>query len=481
MIKILNLLTVAFFLLICNDALSQKNKAAAKKIDSLFASYNSKTPGVAVAVLKDGKIIFKKGYGMANLDHNIPVTPKTVFNIASVSKQFTAFAIYLLKEEGKISLEDRVKKYMPELPAHADSIKIKHLLAHTSGLRDQWALLSLAGWQMEDVITTPQILTLLARQQNLNFKPGTSFNYCNTGYTLLAEIVQQVTGKTFAVYAKEKIFQPLGMNSTQVLDNHETIVSNQAVSYEKRNDTYFHKPLNVSNAGPSNVLTTVEDLSKWVLNLENPVVGNRELIKEFNEPSYLDNGKKVVLRIIDGDSIFHAKGQNLSDYKGIRMISHGGHTAGFRTFLGRYPDQQFAIISLSNDEHNERLGGRWQIADFYLQDQLKDEPARPVTANNNNPAGSINYHTNIHEFTGEYNSDEIATSYTITVQNNKLIMGHIRLGDVELKRIGENKFNGSGPHTFWFDIAFVKNDAGLVTGCSISNFGVKNLSLVKIK
>ena len=487
MIKIANLLAVAFFLLQSVYTVAQTNDEAGKKIDALFASYTAHTPGAAVAIVKDGKVIFKKGYGMADLDHDIPITPQTVFNIASVSKQFTAFAIYLLESESRIALEDDVRKYISELPDYGTTIKIKHLLGHTSGLRDQAAMTSLAGWRSSDVMTTEQIIKLIARQRNLNFTPGSMFNYSNTGYTLLAEIVYRVTGKTFAAYAEEKIFRPLGMTSTQVYDNYEKIVKNKAESYERNNTLYFHKPLNASNAGPSNVLTTVEDLSKWVMNFEKPVVGNNQLIKAFNEVSYLDNGKKVVLRISNGDTIFHAKGQNVSNYKGIKTFSHGGHTAGFRTYMGRFPDQHFAIIALSNDEHNENLSARWQIADFYLRDYLKEKKMTGAGPQNTSSGkattdatATISYSGNMKDLEGEYYSDELSTSYNFEVRGDKLIMRHLRLSDLELNQVGENKFSGSGPETFLFEMEFSRNET-TVTGFLVSNFGIKNLQFTKVK
>ena len=481
MINRSNWLTVVFFFLLSSYAGAQTNEEAGKKIDSLFTGYTAQTPGAAVAIVKDGKVIFQKGYGMADLDHDIPITPQTVFNIASVSKQFTAFAIYLLEDEGKISFEDDARKYIPGLPDYGTTIKIKHLLGHTSGLRDQAALGALAGGRPGDIVTTEQILKLVARQKNLNFTPGSMFSYNNTGYTLLAEIVHRVSGKTLAEYTSENIFKPLGMTNTQFYDNHEKIVKNKAESYERINKVYYHKPLNTSNVGPSNLLTTVEDLSKWVLNFENAIVGNTKLISAFNEVSYLDNGKKVVLRVSEGDTIFHAKGQNLSNYKGVNMITHGGHAAAFRTFLGRFPGQHLSIIALSNDEHNETLGARWQIADFYIKDHFRETKQRNTIPQNTSPTPAVNYSGNLNEFEGEYYSGELSTSYSFEVQGNKLVMTHIRLRDLELNRVGENKFSGSGPQTFSFEMEFLRNEAGTVTGFSISNFGVKNLKFSKVK
>lgn len=455
---------------------------AGGKVDSLYASYNSKTPGAAVAVVKDGKVVFLKGYGMADLDHDIPITPQTVFNIASVSKQFTAFAIYLLAGEGRISLEDDVRKYITELPDYGTVIRVKHLLGHTSGLRDQAAIGSLAGNRSGDISTTEQLMKLIARQKNLNFTPGTAFGYCNTGYTLLAEIIRRVTGKSFGAYTEEKIFRPLGMTNTQFYENHETVVKNKAESYELINGTYYHQPLNVSNPGPSNLLTTVEDLTKWVLNFENPTVGTPGMIKAFNEASYLDNGKKVVLRIAgEGDTIFHAKGQNLWSYKGLDAITHGGHAAAFRTFMGRFPNERLAIIALSNDEHNERLNARWQLAEFYIKDKMKEEKPSATVSAQSTVKPVTKYTSSLRDFAGEYYSDELSTSYTFVVRGDTLIMTHLKLNDIELKRMGNNTFSGSGPETFAFEMEFLKNEKRVVNGFTISNFGVKNLKFLKVK
>jgi hypothetical protein len=225
----------------------------------------------------------------------------------------------------------------------------------------------------------------------------------------------------------------------------------------------------------------VEDLSKWVLNFENPKVGNSGMIRAFNEPSLLDNGKKVVLRIIGADTIFHAKGQNVSNYKGVTMISHGGHAGAFRTFLGRFPNQRFAIIALSNDEHNESLNARWLIADLYLQEFLKKEADSRTTTSSRATVQDANYQMSLKDFEGEYYNDDVNTTYNFKAHGNKLLMTHLRLSDIELKRVGENEFTGSGPETFPFQMQFLRNETAAVTGFSISNFGVKNLKFIRVK
>jgi CubicO group peptidase (beta-lactamase class C family) len=480
MIKKLTLITFSVFCFLSKDSVSQTNATPGKKIDSLFASYNSQTPGVAVAVIKEGKVVFAKGYGMADLNNNIPVTTKTVFDIASVSKQFTAFTIYLLESEGKLSFEDPIKKYIPELPGYANAIKIKHLLAHTSGLRDHGALASIAGYYVTDMVTTGQVLKMLNKQSGLLFTPGFAFAYCNSNYVLLTEVVQRITGKTFAEYTKEKIFTPIGMTCTLFCDDHQLVVSNKAESYEKKKDKYYHRPSINTIPGPSGLLTTVEDLVKWILNFENPVVGSKELISRFNEVSYLDSGNKVFVRIADDDSIFYGKGQFISKYKGVSRIGHGGHTAGFRTFLGRFPNQRLAIIQLSNDEHNENLGGRYDIADYYIKEHLTEKKqtvaAVPKTVA---PVTTESNMVDLNELTGRYYCEELETKYLFEIKNNQLIMKHIRLDDIVLKRTGEYTFSGSGPNTFAFEITFIKNETGRLTGFDISNWGAKNLQFVK--
>jgi CubicO group peptidase (beta-lactamase class C family) len=469
-------------LLIVHVCFAQNLNVIDHKIDSIFSSYNSTTPGVAVVVVKDGEIVFKKGYGMANLEHNIAITTETVFDIASVSKQFTAFTMYLLESEGKLSLDDEVKKYISELPDYAKTIKIKHLIAHTSGLRDHGALVSMAGFFITDLMHTEQILKMMHRQKGLEAVPGTVFRYCNSSYVLLTEIVRRVTGKSFAEYATQKIFKPLGMENTRFADNHQLVIRNRADSYEKENDQYFHIPSMNTTPGPSGLLTTAEDLVKWVMNFEKPKVGNAQLIKSYNEPSYFNDGRKVFSRVIDGDTIFHAKGQNIWRHKGAKIFSHGGHTAGFRMFLGRFPDHGLSIIQLSNDEHNENLGGRWDIADFFIKELQADIKAATVasTPTPNTKKAEDKFLSHLNSFAGKYYSEELETTYDFVIKDGKLVMQHSRLADITLKQIGENKFSGSGPNTFYFEIVFSQNKKGKITRLDMSNWGAKNIKFGKL-
>src|SRR5262245_53754702 len=203
------------------------------RVDKIFAHLDkTDSPGCALAVIKDSQIIYKRGYGMADLDHDIPIKPDTVFHVASISKQFTAMAIMLLAKQGKLSLDDKVQKYIAELREFDQPITIRHLLQHTSGLRDQWELLIMSGWRLsEDVVRDEDILDLVWRMKALNFQPGERYVYSNTGYTLAAQIVKRVSGQSLREFAEANIFTPLGMARTFFRDDHAVIVKNQAYAY----------------------------------------------------------------------------------------------------------------------------------------------------------------------------------------------------------------------------------------------------------
>lgn len=455
---------------------TQANLNVAVQIDSLFKEYTSKTPGVAIAVVKDGKTVFKKGYGLANLEYNIPIETTTPFHVASISKQFAAFATYLLQEQGKISLEDDINKYIAGLPDYGKTIKIKHLLAHTSGLKDQWALLTLAGWRMDDVITNNQILKLAQQQKALNFEPGSQFMYSNTGYTFLALIIESVTGKTFAEYTQKNIFEPLGMVNSQFYDNYKKVVENRAYSYEKSGDVYLKSKLNYATTGATSLFTTVEDLAKWVSNFHQPIVGTAEMIRKFNEVSYLDDGKPVIWAQLPNKTLYHAKGQLNYPYKGLEVFSHGGHDAGFRAVLTRYPAHQFAVITLSNNEHYTMTQKTFPLAELYLKDFLVEEVKTPPNPSSTH-LDKKDFVNQLDLYEGVYVSKELGTQYKIALRNERLVMSHKRLDDMMLTETGKDEF--SGINSFSFELEFIKNK-DIVTGFKVSNFGAKNVIFQKI-
>ena len=237
------------------------------------------------------------------------------------------FAILLLEKEGKLSIDDDIRKYIPEVPDFGKKITLRHLASHTSGLRDQWDLLVMAGWRMDDVITKAHIMKMVSRQKALNFNPGEEYLYCNTGFTLLAEVVSRVSGRTFAEFTKSNIFEPLLMSSTLFYDDHEKIVKGRAYSYKADSDGYKKSNLNYANVGATSLFTTAEDLGKWALNFASLKIGDQSIINKMNTPAILNNGK----------AIGYALGQSVGKYKGLNEIQHGGADAGYRSFLDRFP------------------------------------------------------------------------------------------------------------------------------------------------
>jgi CubicO group peptidase (beta-lactamase class C family) len=335
------------------------------KTDQLFAPWDKKgSPGAVVAVVRDGRVVYKNGFGEANLEYHIPITPKTIFHMASVSKQFTAYAIAVLAQQGKISFDDDIRKYIPEIPDFGEKITISHLIHHTSGLRDQWNLLAAAGWRLDDVITRKQILRLISKQKELNFPPGEEFMYCNTGYTLMAEIVARVSGISFPQWTKENIFDPLNMNHTLFYDDHEKIVENRAYSYSLNPDGSFKKSvLSYANVGATSLFTTAEDLSKWAMNFDDAVICDQELIDQMEKRGVLNNG----------DTIAYAFGQGIGQYKSLKLVSHSGGDAGYRTYLGRFPDQKFSVLVMSNLGAFNPRAMALKIADLYLENFIPTE------------------------------------------------------------------------------------------------------------
>ncbi len=342
------------------------------KADQIFAEFNNNSPGAVALVVRDGEVIYDKGFGSANLDYNIPITSSTIFHIGSVSKQFTTFAIATLAQQGKIDLDDDVRKYVPELPDYGKVITIRHLIHHTNGLRDVTGLFYMSGWQYEDVLNNGQALNLIYRQKELAFEPGEKFAYNNSGYTLLAEIIERVTEQSFAEWMRINIFEPLGMTDSFIYDDHNVVIKNRAHSYYTEDETY--KPFNVNFTlyGPAGVYSTAKDLIKWSDNFNNPVVGNEKLFEQMEERGVLNNG----------DTTFYAFGQAVIPYKGVKRIFHSGMHAGYRSALNRYPDQNLTVILLVNCRNIDETEFANKVADVYLADYIDEnagDEARDIT------------------------------------------------------------------------------------------------------
>ena len=346
--------------------------APVAKVDKLFEKWNSvDSPGAAVAIIKDGMVVYRKGFGSAQLEYNIPITPSTVFHVASVSKQFTAMAITMLEAAGKLSADDDIRKYVPELADFGKTITIRHLLHHMSGLRDQWDLLVLSGWRMDDVITQSDIMDRLKRQRDLNFAPGERYLYCNSGFTLLAEIVARVSGQPFAQWTRENIFKPLGMTSTHFHLDHQEIVKNRAYSYQGDPAKGFAQSvLNYANVGATSLFTTVEDMANWIRNFEDKRVGGAAVMDRMLTKGVLANGSEIP----------YARGIVINEYKGLKFIGHDGGDAGFRSNVMYFPGERFGVAVFSNLASFNPGAMSRQIADIYLAPQFKRQEPGPAAA-----------------------------------------------------------------------------------------------------
>lgn len=337
-------------------------KSLTDRVDALFAEWDKPgSPGCALGVIKEGQFVYTRGYGMANLDYDIPMTADSVFYIASTSKQFTTASIALLALRGEISLDDDVRKYVPEIPQYDHPITIRHLVYHTSGLRDYLTLLQMAAWSVEDYFNIADAIDILSRQKALNFEPGEEYLYCNSGYALMAEIVKRVSGKSLREFAQENIFRPLGMTNTQFDDDRKMIVKNRVTSYEPREGGGFQRYLkNFDAVGSGGLLTTVKDLYLWDQNFYDPKVGGRDLVSQM-----LTRG-----RLNDGKVLDYAFGLEHGEYRGLKTVSHGGGMLGFRTQMLRFPEQQFTVICLANLSTFNPTKLAHQVADVYLADEF---------------------------------------------------------------------------------------------------------------
>ncbi|QSQ23172.1 beta-lactamase family protein [Pyxidicoccus parkwayensis] len=335
-----------------------------KQVDALFAPWSGKgTPGCAVGISRDGALDYARGYGMSNLEYDVPITPQSVFHTGSITKQFTAFAIGLLAQEGKLSLGDDMRKYLPEMPDFGKTITLAHLMHHTNGLREQGQLLNLAGWRGDDLYTEADILWALTRQRSLNFAPGSEIVYGNAAYTLLGVIVRRVSGKSLRAFADERIFKPLGMADTHFHDDHTELVPRRASAYTPRDGGGWRISVpNIDHYGSTNLFTTIVDLLKWEQNLLDGRVGGPELIALMQTSG----------RLNDGTATLYGGGLHLEAHRGLRMVSHDGMDGGYRTDAILFPDQRLAIVALCNNGTIDPSGLTRKVAEVYLGEFLKN-------------------------------------------------------------------------------------------------------------
>jgi CubicO group peptidase (beta-lactamase class C family) len=399
-----------FIVLQVFNSYSQTSQKQIQKIDSLFTSWNvSNHPGGSVLVSKDGKTIFSKSYGLANIEYNIPNTNNTLFNIGSISKQFTAMGIVLFEEQNKLSFDDNIRKYIPELPNFSEIITIRHLLHHTSGLRDLHGLLGLAGWRSGDLETNDDVYKIIKNQKELNFKPNEEFLYSNTGYILLAKIIENISQLKFDQWMKQNIFQPLGMKNTYVETSLDNIVRNNATSYYLRKE--FKRALEYwGYYGSGNMHSTIEDVNIWLQNFSTPLKGWESAFNKLLTTTPLNNGFETN----------YGFGVRIEDYFGNKLIQHGGSVGGFRAIARTFPEEQLNIVILTNYSRSGIVSKANKISGIFL-DKSKDTLTKRAIKVTQAPSKFIKLsNKKLKSFEGIYWSDSEKSGRKVYFKNDTL-------------------------------------------------------------
>ncbi len=417
-----------------------------QKIDSVFAKWNNKyAPGCTIGIIKDHKLIYTKGYGLANMEYNIPNSESSVFRIASTSKQFTAACILLLVEKDKLSLDNNLKKIFPEFPEYAKKIKIRHLLNHTSGIRDYLQIAYLKGLNDDDYYTDDNVMKWLVNQSNLNFVSGEEYLYSNSGYWLLGQIVKKIAGINIAEFARKEIFIPLGMNNTHFHNDHTQIVKNRASGYVlDNNGNYKISMTTLDMIGDGGIFTTINDIKKWDDSYYKSKILSREFWNMMTEQGILNNGK-----IID-----YASGLRISKYKGLKTIKHGGGFVGFRAELLRFPDQKLSIAIFANRDDINPSSIAYKIADILLKDKFTENIFKRDKKNKiDNPEGKFK----LSQLSGDYElSPGFIAKFFIKNDSLKLFQRWDK-SNHDLKRLSNNIFQISGNEYVSFSFSNLEN------------------------
>jgi CubicO group peptidase (beta-lactamase class C family) len=455
------LIATTLWLLACGTAASAEQDKRSEKVDKLFSSWDTtETPGAVVAVIKDGKILYQNAYGMADLERDVPLSPKSLFDIASISKQFVAMSVLLLEEQGKLSLYDDIRRYLPEFPDYGQTITIRHMIHHTSGLRDYMDLMELAGMKHENSYHQSEIVALVARQKALNFKPGDEYDYSNSGYLLLAEIIRAVSGQTLGEFTQQHIFKPLNTKVSHFYDDSMRIVKNRALSYSQQETGEYKNIQYIFDVvGDTGLLTNVGDLLLWDRNFHHNKLGKggSKLIERMLVPGKLNSG----------ETIDYAFGLELEEYRGLRVVRHDGGAAGYETEMLRFPDQKFTVIVLANLGQFSSTELAKQVADVYLADEFtagpgpadrrRERPAPPAPVELELSADELN------EYAGHYYSAELEVTYIVRPVDDKLTY-HFEFSPVDIPLIPTGRDQWDAGRT---SLSFLR-DGETVTGLNLN-------------
>jgi CubicO group peptidase (beta-lactamase class C family) len=408
-----------------------------EQVDAIFAEWDKPTsPGCALAIILDGAILYKRGYGMADLERGVPITAESLFDIGSTGKQFTVAIIVILVDLGYLSLSDSLRKYLPSMPAYADTITIQHLIHHTSGLRDYVTLMELAGLPDENLYPEDALLSLILRQQELNFAPGEKYLYTNSGYFLLGIIAQRVTGIHLTELIQEHIFTPLGIKRSTFNKDYRPVVPHRALSYEASENGFRNKISLCGGFGDGPIYSSVEDLFLWDQNFYHNQLNQAQpdLLEVLHTQGKLNNGEIIA----------YAGGLNIEEYRGFKAVSHGGAWAGYRSELLRFPEQRFSVICLCNlaSMMPEDLARR--VADIYFEAEFKGKPVPSYEEEHEGTTETIPITAEqVRQYTGVYTSLELATEYVLSAQEDQLFLQRNQFAPKEtLQAIAPHTFKG---------------------------------------
>ncbi|MDX1576868.1 MAG: serine hydrolase domain-containing protein [Gemmatimonadota bacterium] len=423
------------------------------RIDRVFEDVNrTDGPGCALGVSEVGDLRYARGYGLANLDWRVPITTSTNFYLGSVSKQFTAGAVLMAARQGHLSLDDDIRTYVPEIPDYGETITVRHLVHHTSGLRDYLELGMLSGRRLGDAWSVEEILDLLTRQQGTNFAPGERYMYSNSGYFLLSEIVRRATGKSLRQFAREHIFGPLEMTSTRFHDDYREVIPERAVGYvQTERGWIMDHAWNFDQVGSGGVYSNIEDLAQWDAEYYRETVGGPGFREAMLERGVLG----------DGEVLDYAFGLTVGEYRGLPTVSHGGSLAGFRTHLLRFPEARTTVIVLCNFPSSQPGRRAREVADIVLADRFLEPPRSAPATGDDMPAAArppSDIEIDPSDFVGHYHSEELGVSYEIAADSEGLeVLGPSGQG-FPMRPVGPLEFR-AGPLRLEF-----RREDGRVTG-----------------
>lgn len=460
---------VAALLAACLTGAAAGQNAARPRIDAVFDEWNSRdSPGCALGVYENGRIAYERGYGMASLEHDVPITPQTVFYVGSLSKQFTAMAAALAIQQGHLGADDSIRKFLPELPEYTASITVRHLVHHTSGLRDYNTLLSIAGRRGDEAFDNPTVLRITARQTKLNFTPGSEYLYSNTGYTLLATIVERATRVPFASYATAQIFEPLGMQVTHFHTDESRLVKGRAFAYSRSNNGFALDTPSNERAGAGGVFSNVRDLLKWDENFYTARIGGRALIEQLQAPGTLGDGKALT----------YAWGLQIGQYRGTRIAEHGGSLGGYRAHLTRFPDYHFSVAALCNLGSIAPGNLVRRVADIYLSERFTEPRPAPTPASGTgvgprsaSPEPRSAAIGDLSRLAGRYYSAELDATFSVSAADGGLsLQRDTDLDPLPLQAIGADRFRFRA-----MTIRFERDASGGVTSLAVDAGRVRDI------